>query len=81
MDEQRTERRHRVLKSGRISVGSKAPKIDCTVRDLSDTGARLIVPSSTFGIPAEFLLAIGEAAARPCRVVRRTMSEIAVEFI
>ncbi len=80
MDELRNERRHRVLKSGRIIVGEKAPKIDCTVRDLSDTGARLVVPSSTFGVPAEFLLAVGEAAPRHCRVVHRTMSEIGVEF-
>jgi len=80
MDEQRNVHRHRVLKSGRISVGSRAPKIDCTVRDLSDTGARLIVPSSTFGIPGEFMLAIGDAAPRPCRVVHRTLSEIGVEF-
>jgi hypothetical protein len=81
MDEQRIEVRHRVLKSGRIIVGGKAPKIECTIRDLSDRGARLVVPSSTFGIPAEFLLVIGEAAPRPCRVVRRTLSDIGVEFI
>ncbi len=80
MGEQRKERRFRVLKSGRIIVGDKAPKIDCTVRDLSDSGARLIVPSSTFGVPGEFLLAIGEAAPRRCRVVRRTMNEIGVQF-
>jgi hypothetical protein len=80
MDEQRSEPRHRVLKSGRITVG-KGPKIDCTVRDISEHGARLIVPSSTFGIPANFLLAIGEAAPRMCRVVRRTMTEIGVEFV
>lgn len=79
MGEQRKERRFRVLKSGRIIVGDKS-KIDCTVRDLSESGARLIVPSSTFGIPKEFLLAIGEAAPRPCRAVRRTMTEIGVEF-
>jgi hypothetical protein len=81
MDEHRHDRRSRVLLSGRIIVGDKAPKIDCTVRDLSESGARLIVPSSTFGVPPEFRLAIGEATPRPCRVVRRTLSEIGVEFI
>jgi hypothetical protein len=81
MEEQRTERPHRVLKSGRIIVGAKAPRIDCTVRDLSDAGARLVVPSSTFGVPVEFLLAIGNAPPRPCRVTRRTLSDIDVEFV
>ncbi len=80
MNEQRKERRFRVLKSGRIIVGDKAPKIDCTVRDVSESGARLIVPSSTFGVPQEFLLVIGAAAPRPCRVVRRTMTEVGVRF-
>jgi hypothetical protein len=81
MDEQKTERRHRVLKSGRIIVAAKAPRIDCTVRDLSDTGAHLVVPSSTFGVPVDFLLAIGDAPPRPCRVIRRTLSDIDVEFV
>ncbi len=81
MDEQRRSRRFRVLKTGRIIVGDKAHKIDCTVRDLSETGARLVVPSSTFGIPAEFQLVIGDAPPRACRVVRRTMSDIGVQFL
>jgi hypothetical protein len=81
MDELRRDRRSRVLKSGRIIVSDKSHKIDCTVRDLSNGGARLIVPSSTFGVPPEFNLAIGEAAPRPCRVVRRTMTEIGVQFV
>ena len=68
-----------MLKSGRIVV-SPAHKIDCTVRDLSTSGARLVVPSSTYGIPAQFHLAIGEAPPRPCRVVRRTLNEMGVEF-
>ena len=81
MDELRRDRRSRVLKSGRIIVSDHSHKIDCTVRDLSDSGARLVVPSSTFGVPPEFKLAIGEAPPRACRVVRRTLSEIGVEFI
>jgi hypothetical protein len=36
VDEQCDERRHRVREAGRMIVGGKAPRIDCTVRDLSD---------------------------------------------
>jgi hypothetical protein len=80
MDERRGERRGRVLKSGKIIVGAKAPKIDCAIRDLSDGGARLLVPSSTFGVPHEFELLIGDGDRRPCRVAWRTQSALGVEF-
>ncbi len=80
MDEHRTEQRHRVLKSGRIIMGIKAVKIDCMIRDLSVKGARVKIPSSTFGVPAEFMLAVGEAPPRPCRVIHRSISDVGVQF-
>jgi hypothetical protein len=80
MEERRGDRRTRTLKSGRIMISAKAPKIDCTIRDLSATGARLLIPSSTFGIPREFELLIGDADRRSCRVAWRTESAIGVEF-
>ena len=80
VNEQRGERRDRVLKTGWIITGDKAPKIACTVRDLSRTGARLLVPSSTFGVPREFKLMIGGSGPRSCRVAWRTEAAIGVEF-
>jgi hypothetical protein len=52
----RAERR-RVLKSGKISDARLQASIDCIVRDVSDTGACLIV-SSQVDIPNEFDLMI-----------------------
>ena len=80
MDNRRGDRRARVLKSGRIITSDKAPKIDCTVRDLSDAGARLIIPSSTFGVPHEFKLKIGDDGPRDCRVAWRTETAVGVKF-
>ena len=80
MENRRGSHRARVLKSGKIIVSDKAPKIDCTVRDLSDTGARLIFPSTTFGLPREFKLVIGEGSPRSCRVAWRTEKELGVNF-
>lgn len=80
MDERRGQRRARVLKSGKIVINAKAPKIDCAIRDLSDVGARLLVPSSTFGVPHEFDLLIGEGDRRSCRVAWRTQAAVGVEF-
>jgi hypothetical protein len=48
VDEHRTAPRRRLLKAGRISFGGGT--IDCTVRNLSETGAALEV-SSPVGIP------------------------------
>ena len=68
--------RHRVLKGGRIHFGGGA--IDCTIRNVSDTGAALDV-ASQLGIPTEFVLAI-DGEQRPCRVVWRKEKRIGVTF-
>jgi hypothetical protein len=69
-EERRTSSRSRVLKTGKIMLSEKAPKLECAVRNLSATGALLQV-SSTYGIPAHFDLLIGNER-RSCHVVWRT---------
>lgn len=75
-DEHRIATRHRVLKGGRIQFGGSS--IDCTVRNLSETGAALDV-ASPLGIPAEFTL-VTDDSHRPCRVVWRKEKRIGVAF-
>jgi hypothetical protein len=53
MDEKRRSPRQRVLKSGKIIYGGGSIVIDCTIRNLSGTGARLQVPTSV-AIPDRF---------------------------
>ena len=78
MDEHRTAPRRRLLKSGKISFGGGA--IDCTVRNVSDTGAALDV-TSPVGIPDHFTLLIeSDYIQAPCRVVWRKQSRIGVRF-
>lgn len=79
--DRRKVRRNRTLKSGRIVVSEKAPKIECAVRNLSDSGAYLQVASSTFGIPDEFDLMVGGSSARRrCHVIWRTEIRLGVRF-
>lgn len=78
MDEKRHDPRMRMLKSGRIATTERAPKIDCTVRNLSATGACLQV-TTTFGLPAAFDLLM-EGAKHTCRVVWRTDTRMGVTF-
>jgi hypothetical protein len=78
MVETRIASRHRVLKAAKIEFGCDA--IDCTVRNLSTTGAALEI-SSQIGIPAKFTLVIpGDALHLPCAVVWRKEYRIGVHF-
>ena len=69
--EQRRAPRRRVLKAGTIEFGRSA--FSCVVRDRSDTGAKLDVPSP-IGIPENFVLVTG-GLRLPCHVVWRKKTE------
>ena len=65
---------------GSIVTGAQAQAMDCVVADISDGGARLVVPA---GVPEEFALVLkdGSDANHHCRVVWRLDDEVGVEFI
>ena len=67
--------RRRVLKTGLIECGSTA--IECTIRNLSESGAALHVVTPLF-IPDRFTLFI--QSKRTCSVVWRTGKRIGVAF-
>jgi PilZ domain-containing protein len=77
MNENRIATRKRVLKTGAIEFGGGV--IDCTVRNLSDTGAALSVESPV-GIPTEFNLIVPDQVKRMCRVVWRKENRLGVAF-
>jgi PilZ domain len=78
MTEHRISPRHRVLKAGTIAFSGAA--IDCTIRNLSSTGACLEV-ASPLGIPSLFTLVVEtDHSKRTCTVVWRTESRIGVTF-
>ena len=79
MNDNRRITRKRVLKTGKILVG-RTSIIDCTVRDVSESGACLKV-ESPLGIPDTFdLLITTEQTPRPCRIVWRKEKQIGVKF-
>ena len=70
--------RRRILKAGSISFGGGA--IDCTVRNISATGAALEVVSPLY-IPDRFKLIVqSDNLNRPCHVVWRRHRRIGVAF-
>lgn len=78
MDEKRTSHQRRVLKAGTIEFGGGG--IDCSVRNLSKTGAALDV-ASPLGIPNDFTLVVAlDDFRQPCRVIWRKETRIGVSF-
>ncbi len=78
MNEKRIATRRRVLKTAFIIISEKAPKLECSVRNLSETGAALQV-STTIGIPKSFDVVIDGTRYR-CHSVWRTDTKIGVTF-
>jgi len=78
MNEVRRAPRNRVLKAGSISFGGSA--IDCTLRNVSSSGAALEV-ISPIGIPEQFILVLPSDRLRlPCHVVWRKERRLGVAF-
>lgn len=78
-EERRATIRHRTLKGGRVVTNAGYSTIDCTVRNLSETGARLRV-TSIVGIPDTFELAMHDGRKFTCRVAWRSETELGVQF-
>ena len=78
--ERRQDRRQRVLKGGTIGFRGLRAAIDCAIRDISTSGARLLV-ESPIGVPDKFDLVVGGDQPRLCRVVWRKATQIGVEFL
>ena len=78
MDEHPRAPRRRMFKAGTIEFGGGG--IDCTVRNISETGAALEVNTPLF-IPDRFTLFVPtEQLKRRCRVVWRKEKRIGVMF-
>ena len=78
-EERRAVIRHRTLKGGRIVTNGGYSTLQCTVRNLSDEGARLRI-ASVIGIPDVFDLLLDDGQKFACRSVWKTETEMGVTF-
>ena len=79
MQERRKITRTRVLRNAKFLLGQSSV-IDCVVRDLTNAGAGVEVPS-TIDLPEALDLTFnGGRSIRPCRRVWRKLSKTGVEF-
>ena len=78
--EQRRSRRRPVYMKGSISHATISEDLVCTVREISQDGARLEVPHAR-NLPLTFLFRLeGETALRLCTTAWRSDSQVGVEF-
>jgi PilZ domain-containing protein len=81
MDERRSVGRTRILRNAEIVVdGRTVTKIQCTLQDVTNTGACLTL-ASTYRVPDTFELTFDQGRSRrPCRVKWRTGDRLGVSF-
>lgn len=80
MEEKRKIPRRRVLKEGKIVYADGLRVLDCTIRDMSTSGARLLI-SSTVGLPDTFqLYEKSSGLLYPARIAWRQTNSLGVEF-
>jgi len=79
-DENRSELRRRTLKGGKIIFNDQQSVLDCTIRNLSKTGCRIIV-ANQIDIPSDFELHLpGSGEKYQCQIIWRKQLEAGVKF-
>ena len=78
MAEHRISDRRRVFKAGKIIFNKDSSVIDCTIRNVSQTGAMISVPNAVT-VPQEFELR-WDANTELCAVVWRKVDGVGVKF-
>ena len=72
-------RRNTVLPAQIIYNGGRT-KMDCIIRNLSESGAKIELAGSVKSVPNTFDLVAPGHRPHPCRVVWRTLKELGVQF-
>jgi hypothetical protein len=80
MEERRKKRRQRSIKGGKIVFNRQLSVVDCTVRNLSNEGACLVM-ASPVGLPNTFELLIPDNFKRNCRAIWKSSDKIGVAFL
>ena len=79
MPECRKYPRMRVLKGAKIVLAASSI-LDCVVRDLTSSGARVKIPNAV-NLPDDVAITFdGGRTCRPCRVAWRTLHETGLQF-
>lgn len=72
--------RQKTLIGAQVVFNDLMSTYNCTVRDLSETGARLKL-NAPVQVPPAFMLRFSDGRVRQCKVRRRNALELGVEFL
>jgi len=79
-EQDRTARRQRVLKDGKIVFNQNSSVIDCTIRDISETGAKVLC-EHTAAVPDECrLVTLKDNLIRDAKVIWRRGEQVGLLF-
>jgi len=78
-EERRGTIRHRTLKGGRIATNDGFSTINCTVRNMSETGALLRL-ATVVGVPETFQLLMDDGRKYDCAVKHKSATDLGVQF-
>ena len=80
-EDKRIKPRMRTVLAARVEINNGDSTFDCTVRNLSDTGARIKV-EAPHTLPETFQIYIIKSDVRyKCEIKWRTVTEVGVHFI
>jgi len=79
MQEKRTVPRRDIQRAAKIELHD-GTTVDCTLADVSQTGARITV-SDASTLPEEFTLVLRDDLRRRCRAIRRGDNSLGVKFV
>ncbi len=81
MTERRRSRRQKLRVRGKLVPGNGLPMRDCTVLDISESGAKLGVGSAG-DLPSDFAIMLSPRGYpyRRCRLVWRSAAQVGVSF-
>ena len=79
LDKRRHPRR-KILKGAKAVFNEGGSLYDCTVRDWSESGARLVFPDLT-PLPKHFTLQMLDGSEKRCEVVRADGKVVGVRFL
>jgi hypothetical protein len=78
--DRRVAPRRRVLKAAKIFFNGDVSVFDCTVRDISESGARLSLGLFQ-PLPKRFKLVVNDLGTHVCELVRLVGNEYGVRFV
>ena len=79
LEKRLTPRRNTSISAVMVYNGGRV-RMECVIRNLSDSGAKLELKGSVASIPNTFDLIAPGHRPHPCRVVWRTLKELGVQF-